>query len=76
METLTFKQFARRYRKGDQQARDWIAAGTAPAKKIGNRYLIQVAWCDAYDRGEPGPWERATPAPEPVVTSPYLRRVS
>ena len=75
METLTFKQFARRYGMGDQRAREWIAAGTAPGRKIGNRYLIPVIWCDAYDRGDPGPWERATP-PEPVVTSPYLRRIS
>lgn len=75
METLTFKQFARRYKKGDEQAREWIERGTAPAKKVGaRRYLILVAWCDAYDRGEPGFWERATP--EPVVTSSYLRRVS
>jgi len=74
METLTFKQFARRYGMGDEQARAWIAEGTAPAKKIGTRYLILTAWCDAYDRGEPGFWERA--APEPIVTSPYLRRIS
>lgn len=76
METLTFKQFCRRYGPMiDERARKWIAEGTAPAKKIGSKYQILVEWCDAYDRGEPGFWERATPAPEPVVTSPYLRRI-
>ena len=74
METLTFKQFARRYGMGDERARLWVESKTAPAKKIGSKYQILVEWCDAFDRGEPGFWERA--APEPIVTSPYLRRIS
>ena len=73
---LTLVQFAARYGLWHRTAAKWIDSGQAPAKRIPgtNRYVILEAWCDAFDRGEPGFWSEVPAQPEqPVTTSPFIR---
>lgn len=78
VDRLTLHQFARRYGMSHETASAWIDTGTAPARRIpGLRtILILTSWCDAYDEGRSGFWNLTPASDDPIIESPYLRRIS